>query len=469
MGSLKRFQVFFLLVQLCFFVQIYFPGGRAQGADPLVAVTTDRDGVWVFHASESGTFGGGVFIPVGAGVEPWHLLAADLDGDRLPDLVSACRYGPSVAVFRNTGSGFEDPVLYDAGPKPYHTEAGDFDGDGDLDLAVANPVQNGLLVFLMNKGDGTFVRGDQLRLGDGTYASAAADIDRDGYVDLAVVNHGTNEIVLLMGQADGTLTVKKRLPSEGGPKDVVFGRFNDDDLPDLAVVNYEGASVRVFVNDGGGVFDPGRSYPAGVLPRHLVAADLSNDGLDDLVVAGGKGSEEIFVLYCNGDDDFTAAQAYQTGPRPNGVWAYDVDGDGYRDILAANWSLGNESLASVTVLRNEGKADSFQRLQDFKPPQGFAKVTYVIAGRFFATGFVRGDVTGEGKVNISDAIATLRFLFGLKPLGCTDAADVDDNGMVNVADPIRILAFLFGGGPPPSPPFPQPGPDPTPDDLTCRW
>jgi hypothetical protein len=88
-------------------------------------------------------------------------------------------------------------------------------------------------------------------------------------------------------------------------------------------------------------------------------------------------------------------------------------------------------------------------------------------------GFTRGDANSDIRVDISDAVFTLSYLFlgGTAP-GCEVAADSNDDGSVNISDPSFTLNFLFlGGAPPPAPsPFPEPaacGPDPTPDTLTC--
>ncbi len=85
-----------------------------------------------------------------------------------------------------------------------------------------------------------------------------------------------------------------------------------------------------------------------------------------------------------------------------------------------------------------------------------------------AAAFVRGDVDGDGKHIINDAILVLSKLFagGTVP-ACLDRADVNDDGAVNIADAINLLSYLFAGGAAPPPPFPEPGLDPTPDTLEC--
>ena len=83
--------------------------------------------------------------------------------------------------------------------------------------------------------------------------------------------------------------------------------------------------------------------------------------------------------------------------------------------------------------------------------------------------FVRGDVTQNGLVDISDAIAVAKAVFGfgdryLMIRNCMDSADANDDGRVNTADPIFLLQFLFAGGPDVPPPR-ECGRDLTPSTL----
>jgi hypothetical protein len=108
--------------------------------------------------------------------------------------------------------------------------------------------------------------------------------------------------------------------------------------------------------------------------------------------------------------------------------------------------------------------------------------TYSIRGRILASkssaaacdlrssgaGFVRADANSDGRVDISDALFTLNYLFlGGRVAPCESAADSNDDGVVNISDPSFTLNFLFlGGRAPPAPsPIPLPsscGVDPTP-------
>jgi hypothetical protein len=85
--------------------------------------------------------------------------------------------------------------------------------------------------------------------------------------------------------------------------------------------------------------------------------------------------------------------------------------------------------------------------------------------------FIRGDANGDGGVDISDALATLGFLFlesGEQPR-CLDAADSNDDGKVDVSDSLATLGYLFLGLEPLPPPRGAPGEDPTPDSLRCSF
>src|SRR6186713_122489 len=82
--------------------------------------------------------------------------------------------------------------------------------------------------------------------------------------------------------------------------------------------------------------------------------------------------------------------------------------------------------------------------------------------------FIRADCDASGRVDITDPINGLTYLFsgGREPV-CLDACDSDDSGRLDISDAINTLSFLFLGTHDPPPPFPLEEADPTGDDLTC--
>ena len=69
---------------------------------------------------------------------------------------------------------------------------------------------------------------------------------------------------------------------------------------------------------------------------------------------------------------------------------------------------------------------------------------------------------------MSDAIAivTLLFVGGIAP-SCYDALDANDDGRVDISDAVFDLLFLFTGRVSLPAPFPVKGADRTEDDLHC--
>ncbi|MBI4584413.1 MAG: lamin tail domain-containing protein [Planctomycetes bacterium] len=122
-----------------------------------------------------------------------------------------------------------------------------------------------------------------------------------------------------------------------------------------------------------------------------------------------------------------------------------------RDLLAE--APPGEGTVDLTVLNADGKLGT---------------LPFAYTYQSLNAPFRRGDLSGDGAVEIADAIAILEYLFKKRALLCPDAADANDNGAVDIADAVRLLLYLFKGAAAPPPPFDAPGIDPTPDPLVCR-
>ena len=60
--------------------------------------------------------------------------------------------------------------------------------------------------------------------------------------------------------------------------------------------------------------------------------------------------------------------------------------------------------------------------------------------------FLRGDVNGDGEVNISDVAALIDYLLTeVEPDGGREAADCDQNGQVSIADLSLLIDYLLAG------------------------
>ena len=163
-------------------------------------------------------------------------------------------------------------------------------------------------------------------------------------------------------------------------------------------------------------------------------------------------------------DDITVTGDCDTTPESNCTDTLDNDNDGKTDCADSNCA----AVASCKEAGNcaDTKDNDVDGKIDCADSDCALDVACQVGGRFF-----RGDADDNGKLELTDALRVLGFLFlGNLPPTCLDAGDADDNGKLELTDALRILGFLFLGNAPPAPPGP-PGPgnscgvDTTPDNL----
>ena len=126
-----------------------------------------------------------------------------------------------------------------------------------------------------------------------------------------------------------------------------------------------------------------------------------------------------------------------------------MKGSGPAERAAIPNSMGNPSsrLYPFSVSRTANPTEDVEFIYEIEvsPPAGPA--------------FLRGDGSGDGNLDLVDAVCVLDWLFGgaAKP-GCLAALDTNGDGQVDIADPVSFLNYLFAGGPAPVEPFPDCGP-----------
>lgn len=275
----------------------------------------------------------------------------DYDGDGFPDPYLASLFNAPAALFRNTGTNFEQIAAAPVGDG-IASRAGalwvDTDNDGDLDLFVATTANENDLRYI-NSGDGTFTQvSDDPTVVSGGYgqSATAADFDQDGSVDLFVSNGGgflaeQNFLFLNTGSGAFTRVTQGDIATEVHPSaGAASADYDGDGRMDLFVANiYIGNSL--FRNIGQGAFERVVEGPI-VTETETVGAtsaawgDYDNDGDLDLFVSTGSTMNHLYRNEGQGQFVKVASPPVTTdGGFSAGAVFVDFDNDGWLDLLVA--------------------------------------------------------------------------------------------------------------------------------------
>ena len=394
---------------------------------------------------------------------------------------------------------------------------GDLDGDGDLDAYVANSDQANR-VWTNQGGDqggtpGTYADSGQALGNSRSVGVALGDLDGDGDLDAWVANRNTQANRVWINQGGdqggtpGTYAYSGQALGNSNSRDVALGDLDGDGDLDAWVANRNTQANRVWINQGGDQGGtPGTYADSGQALRNssstgVALGDLDGDGDLDAWVANysdsnGFGQANRVWINQGGDQGGTpgtyADSNQDLGNSDSiGVALGDLDGDGDLDAWVVNFfgqanrvwinqggdqggtpgtyvdsgqALGNSEATDVALGDLDGDGDLDAWVTNYF---GQANRVWINQVSCEETSFIRGDVNGDGGINIGDAITTLADLFTGGTIPCDNAADSNDDGTLNIADAIALLAYLFSAGPNPQNPFPDCGIDPTVDALEC--
>ena len=94
--------------------------------------------------------------------------------------------------------------IFEAGRRPVSVAAADLDGDSVPDVVTANQDSDEVSVLLGN-GDGSFQAALVFAVGDSPFSVAAADLNGDTVPDLVTANFDGDDVTILLPEPEGWL------------------------------------------------------------------------------------------------------------------------------------------------------------------------------------------------------------------------------------------------------------------------
>ena len=413
----------------------------------------------------------GATNPVDPTVEgPKTLIAADLNGDGLADVIAGNLDGSISVLLGQTNHTLSQQILQPATNLLHRASlralvVADFNRDGKPDVAAAD-IAGGRVIVLLGNGDGTLRQFQAMTVGPGR-ALATADFNGDGKADLLLAcgppdcewacyscNLQTNRFLcVLLGNGDGTFQPPQFLltPAASGCfYDVAVGDVNGDGWPDALMLDFHrwfDASfnvvsqkrILVFLNNGDGTFAADAPAvvltPAGEGPRSfsLTYVDERFTGTNpppgatlDVVVAN-RDSASVDVFLNLGGGSFAPPLSLRVGDSPRDVGVADIDRDGRADLVVVNRNINTLSLFTGT-----GGGRFAPKLDEY--PTGVSPRQVVLA-----------DFDGDGLLDaaVNNRISQDVSLFA--GLGGTAGWQMPDGFYPAGFTPVSVVAVDFNG------------------------
>ena len=314
-----------------------------DGSMDAVFPNKNQHTVELLLGSDSGSFTHTGTIPVGEKISKLTIgqfnedTAIDLAViTERPDFIPGDSQNQLHVLLGDGSGGFTAEPPVDLAEKPTDVLAGDIDGDGLADVVVVFSTASSFAP-LINQGGGQFAAGELFSTGTFVLGANLRDLDSDGRDDLILDEHGTAPRVLL-GSASGEF-VELENAAAAGASSLANIRLQDvtgDDVIDLVgSVSPFNAGTRIVYHSGNGDGTFGAEQPfaddvSGDL-RFLSIVDVDGDGNPD--ISTGR----VFRL-ADPAGGWLEDQTYWSPTQK----VHDINGDGRPDRLAVSGdSLNN--------------------------------------------------------------------------------------------------------------------------------
>ncbi len=272
--------------------------------------------------------------PLRAGFAPWCVVVANIDALKAPDLVVGSFHATrnrDLTLFRNLGeTGFE--------PSTYTVP------DEGLGYESVRDDDNRPIYTV-----------------PGITAVAVRDINHDQFRDAVAAGWSSGVIIVFPGNAETYFGEPKVIAAPGGPRDLQMADFDGDGEVDLVTTMYNTNEIALWKGDGKGQFEEVKRFPSrGPLPHKVRIADMNGDNKPDLVVSHCFSSDSVAIHFGDGGFSFEVSQEIEVGTDNNrlevqdevrDVIVADFNGDGKLDLATACFA---SSRVCLFINRSDG-------------------------------------------------------------------------------------------------------------------
>jgi hypothetical protein len=307
-------------------------------------------------------------IPFSTGTQPIDLVAADIDNDGKPDIVTGNYGSGNMSVFLNNSTGGNIGFLprqdFSQGAPYFGHVFTEIDGDGKPDLVFVS-YSNARVSVLRNvsmPGTVNFDPKKDFVLPNSPHAADYKDLDGDGKTDLAISGlFGVSVLKSTSVVANISFAPPVNIFSGAQSFQLAIDDVDGDSKPDIVAITGFRDSIAVFRNTsttGTIAFSAPVKFPirvdnaGGFGPTDIKISDLDGDGKAEIIVANTNTSKSV-SLYKNastpGNISFPNRTDLMTGNiEPMRLSIHDMDGDGKSDITFSHEYVP----AAVAVIKN---------------------------------------------------------------------------------------------------------------------
>lgn len=353
---------------------------NADGKPEIVATQEWSNSMNMFtNTGSKGHIGFSTNMPIDIGGEGRDVIAGDINGDGIPEVLVAKEYTDLISIYNNTLS-----EVYSTGITggPNSLAITDMDGDGKTDIIIGCD-RSSSIVVLRNTGTGGSLSFSKQSISVSNFMAklAVRDMDGDGKPDICGIIPASNTLSILRNTyTTGNLTFSiSTFTTSADPVQIQVDDLDGDDKPDIAISNATGKTLSVFRNNSSAgtiTLETKIDYTANGTPAGLSIADIDGDTRPEIVIGDAANSSvQVFKNNSTSGNISFSGVTYTTGIRSDCVAINDFDGDGKNDV-----AIADKNSNAIQVLRNiTGEPE----ITTFSPSSGDGTTTVTITGKNF--------------------------------------------------------------------------------------